>query len=91
MNSNAEEVSPTGIDRLWNLLDQEGVDGAALIRTLSVDPALKTLFAGSAGVVEGYTVEQHTLRVFHAFADQYGPYSTYYGFKNCRASGFSKP
>jgi len=55
---------------VWHLLASEEMSGESLIQLLSKDRELKILFEGSAGVSEGYTVKEHTLRVFKLFEEQ---------------------
>lgn len=66
--------SPTEV-----ILEKNEHNGAEVIALLSREAKLKRLFASSAGVMERYSVKQHTLRVFDVFVDQYSAYQRVYG------------
>ncbi len=56
--------------QLATWLDHPNVDGKTIIDYLSHEPKLKALFAGDAGVWEGYSIREHTLMVYDNYADQ---------------------
>lgn len=48
---------------VWNILDSETSSPSDVLTTLSIFAPLKDCYAKKAGVIEGYTVGEHTIRV----------------------------
>lgn len=56
--------------QLWQWLAQPQTQGPQIIARLSENKIFNNLFNSSAGVVENYTIGQHTLRVYEIYYDQ---------------------
>jgi len=64
------ESSRTLHNQLAAWLAKPSTDGNSILSFLEQDEEARALLAKSAGVQEGYTVKEHTLRVYGVFADQ---------------------
>jgi hypothetical protein len=76
MRTASEEVK----FELWQVLKQNSFSGQKIIELLSQDETIKKLFQASAGVKEGYTIVEHTLKVFETFKEQLAPFQAKFKF-----------
>ena len=74
------ETKPVNTEKFWNILSTQEVNGKEIIEQLSQDKAIKNLFEKSAGLFEGYTVQEHTLMVFAVFKEQFNNYNKHFKF-----------
>jgi hypothetical protein len=75
------EAEPSCISQDISKLDIDRASGSEIINYLVNDSELEQLFKASAGVWEGYSVEEHTLMVFAVFVQQFPLYQARYQFQ----------